>query len=135
MPDMNTTKASHAKEVEGIIKQLNHCWINKKFEDMEPLFHREVVMHQTGDEDDIVGREQMIESYWEFMESAEVTDFKIADESIHVFDETAVAYYTFHIQYTVETTKYDESGAEILVLQKHDGRWKIVWRTQLFSPS
>lgn len=129
---MKTKKATHAKEVESVIKQLNHCWINKKFEDMEPLFHREVVMHQPEDED-IVGREQMIESYWEFMETAEVTDFKIANESIHVFDETAVAYYTFRIHYTVESTHYDESGAEILVLQQHDDDWKIVWRTQLYG--
>ena len=88
-------------------------------------------MVHSGDFEKITGRQQIIESYWEFMESADVTDFKIVNESIHVFDETAVAYYSYRIHYTVETTNYDETVSEILVFQQHNDDWQIVWRTQL----
>ena len=129
---MNKPKtARHAKEIESRIKQLNHCWINRLFEDMEPFFHKNGVMVHSGDFEKITGRQQIIESYWEFMESADVTDFKIVNESIHVFDETAVAYYSYRIHYTVETTNYDETVSEILVFQQHNDDWQIVWRTQL----
>lgn len=61
---------SHVREVEQLITQLNHCWLHHKFEDMEGFFHKEVVLHQPDDTKRMVGREQMIESYWDFMQSA-----------------------------------------------------------------
>lgn len=50
---------------------------------------------------------------------------------IEVFGNTAVAYYTYRIRYQVESTKYDESGSEVLVFDRHNDQWIIVWRVQL----
>ena len=123
--------AKEASKIEELIRQLNHCWIHKQFEEMEPFFHKEVALHQPENTNKMTGREQLIESYWQFMQEAEVSDFKVRDMDIEVFENTAVAYYTFRIHYSVENTQYDETGSEMLVFNLHNNHWVIVWRMQL----
>ncbi|HYW35755.1 MAG TPA: nuclear transport factor 2 family protein [Balneolaceae bacterium] len=125
------TIPNRVAEIESIIEHLNHSWLNKEFVDLETLFHKEVVLLQPGNTHKKVGREMMIESYEEFMDSARVSDFKVNDKDIEVFANTAVAYYTYRIHYRVESTNYDETGSEVLVFNYRNDRWIIVWRMQL----
>ena len=87
-------------------------------------------MIQPGTHKKLIGREELVDSYREFMEEAEVSDFRIKDLRIDVFEYTAIVLYTFSIKYKVDTTNYDEEGLEILVLNLHKGHWQIVWRNQ-----
>lgn len=121
---------SQVKEIEKLITQLNDAWLNDRVENMDRFFHKQVVMIQPGTNERVTGREAMIESYREFVESSEVSEFRIKDLMIDLFETTAAALYTFRIKYRVETTNYDESGTEILVFHKHGESWKIIWRTQ-----
>ncbi|MDR8393266.1 nuclear transport factor 2 family protein [Aliifodinibius sp. S!AR15-10] len=121
---------SQSEIIEQLVQRLNDCWINDKLENLDMFFHKKVVMLEPGTNRKITGREEMVESYREFTESAKVSDFKINDMLIDIFDSTAVAFYTYRIQYQVENTKYDESGSEILVFNRHNDRWQIIWRTQ-----
>lgn len=125
-----TTKNTHTKDIERLVEQLNDAWLNDQIEDMETLFHKQVVMIEPGIHRKITGREVMINSYREFIDSAEIIDFKIKDTYIDLFETTAVVLYTFRIKYRVETTNYDETGTEILVFNRHNNDWKIVWRHQ-----
>lgn len=124
------TNTTHVKDIERLVERLNDAWVNDQIEDMEALFHKQVVMIEPGTHQKVTGREEMIESYREFVESSEIIDFKIRDLYIDLFENTAVALYTFRIKYRVETTNYDEIGTEILVFNRHNDEWKIVWRHQ-----
>lgn len=128
---MNEPTASGTKEIEALIERLNDCWLNDKLENMDMFFHKQVVMLQPGTNKKMIGREAMIESYREFVESSKVSDFRTKDMAIDIFEDTAIVFYTFGIKYRVETTNYDEIGSEILVLNRHNDRWVIVWRTQM----
>lgn len=119
------------REIESFVERLNDSWLNDKLENMDMFFHKQVVMLQPGTNKKVIGREAMIDSYREFVESSEVTDFRTKDLAIDVFEDTAVVFFTFRIKYRVETTNYDEDGSEILILHRHNDRWLIVWRTQL----
>lgn len=125
---------AQTKVIESLIDRLNDAWLNDKTENLDMFFHRQVVLVQPGSSKKITGREQVVESYLEFIEEADVSDFKITNMSIDVFGTTAVAYYTFRIHYRVDTTNFDESGTEILVLHRHNEHWEIIWRTQLPAP-
>lgn len=128
---MNESTIPKTKEIEGFIEGLNDCWLNDKLENMEMFFHKQVVLLQPGTNKKVIGREAMIESYRDFVESSEVSDFRTKDLTIDVFEDTAIVFYTFRIKYRVETTNYDEDGSEILILHRHNERWLIVWRTQM----
>jgi len=128
---MKQSTVPQTREIENFIERLNDCWLNDKLENMDMFFHKQVVMLQPGTNKKMIGRETMIESYREFVDSSEVSDFRTKDMAIDVFEDTAIIFYTFEIKYRVETTNYDESGSEILVLNRHNDRWVIVWRTQM----
>jgi ketosteroid isomerase-like protein len=119
------------REIESFVERLNDSWLNDKLENMDMFFHKQVVMLQPGTNKKVIGREAMIDSYREFVESSEVSDFRTKDLAIDVFEDTAVVFYTFRIKYRVETTNYDEDGSETLVLHRHNDRWLIVWRMQM----
>ncbi|MGM0588739.1 MAG: YybH family protein [Bacteroidota bacterium] len=119
------------KRIEVLVEGLNQLWIQEKFDELGNYFHNKAVMIKPGSLDTITGRSAIVESYEEFMSEAEVSDFKIADMDIHVFEHTAIVIYTFRIRYQVETTRYDEKGTETLVFNRHDDQWQIVWRNQL----
>lgn len=123
---MNT----QTKEIEQMVNNLNDDWLNDRIENLSRYFHKQAVIIQPGTLKKMRGREEIVESYREFMEEAEVTDFRLKDLRIDVFKHTAVVLYTFNIKYTVETTHYDEEGQEVLVLNQHNGKWQIVWRNQ-----
>ena len=118
------------KEIETLINRINNDWMNDRIENLDQYFHKQVVMIVPGTYKKITGREAMVDSYRGFTEEADVSDFQISDLQIDVFGDSAIALYTFRIKYRVETTNYDESGLEILVLKHYDERWKIVWRNQ-----
>lgn len=124
---------THVKEIERIIEHLNEDWINKNLRNFDQYFHNHVVMIEPGTNNKIVGSEQVIENYRDFVEDIEVSDFKITEMHVDLFDATAVAYFTYRMRYRVENTNYDESNAEILVFRRHDDHWQIVWRTQMLS--
>ena len=119
-----------AEEIEILVEKLNDAWLNGHFEDMDGFFHKLVVLIEPGTTNKITGRERMIESYREFMDTAEVSEFKVRDLAIDVFETTAVALYRYRIKYRVESTRYDETGTEILVFHRHNDHWSIVWRSQ-----
>lgn len=121
---------TQAKEIENLVNRLNDDWLNDRIENLDQYFHKQVVMIQPGTHKKITGREAMIDSYSGFVEEAEVGDFRIKDFRIDVFEETAIVLYTFRIKYRIETTNYDENGLEILVFNRHNDKWQIVWRNQ-----
>lgn len=123
---MNT----QTKEIENLVNRMNDDWLNDRIENLDQYFHKQVVLLQPGTHKQITGREEIIDSYREFAEEAEVSDFRIKDFRIDVFEDTAVALYTFRIKYRIESTNYDETGLEILVFNRHNDKWLIVWRNQ-----
>ena len=121
---------TQAKEIENLVNRLNDDWLNDRIENLDQYFHKQVVMIEPGTHKKITGREAMIDSYSGFVEEAEVSDFRVKDFRIDVFEETAIVLYTFRIKYRIETTNYDENGLEILVFNRHNDKWQIVWRNQ-----
>lgn len=120
----------NAGKLRKLVESMNDTWLNGNTDDMDRYFHKQVVMIEPGTNRKIRGREMMIESYRQFLESSQVSDFRIKDITIDVFEDTAVVLYTFRIHYRVETTNFDEDGTEILVFHRHNNRWLIVWRNQ-----
>lgn len=121
---------SNIEKIEHLISQLNDCWINDKLDNLEMLFHRQAVLVEPGTKQQITGREQIIDTYRDFVDTADIKDFKIENLLINSFDHTAVALYTFRIKYRVESTNYDETGSETVVFSLYNDHWQIVWRRQ-----
>lgn len=73
----------------------------------------------------------MVESYRQFSNTAKVHNFEELKIQVNVFNNTAIANTTFHINYEVQGKVYSEKGTDILVLNNFDNEWMVVWRTQI----
>lgn len=62
----------------------------------------------------MVGREQMIESYWDFMQSADISDFRVRYMDIEVSGNTAVAYYMYRLRYKIEIRNVGHAATAVM---------------------
>lgn len=121
----------HKKEVEQLVRKLQNTWLENRVADLAAFFDENVVFFSPGRTERIVGKEAMIESYKQFLSASTVHNFQITNLHIDIFDTTAVAVLTFDVSYELQDKTYDEKGNDIMILNKRNSNWKIVWRTQI----
>jgi ketosteroid isomerase-like protein len=120
-----------AEEIWNAIKESNRAWLEGNPRDVEPLFSEDVVMVAPKLAARIVGRQEMVQSYVEYVRAVRTHMFEEHEHFVDVNGETAVATYHFTVRYELDGRTFDDSGQEILVFARRDGRWRGIWRTQV----
>lgn len=120
-----------AHEIRDLIDNINRTWLKGDPADLEAYFHPDVVIQPPGDTPRVHGRDPCIASYAAFVRDAHVRQFTPGDAEIDVFGDTAVATYRYRVVYEIEGDTLDETGGELLVFLRQDGRWRVAWRTML----
>jgi uncharacterized protein (TIGR02246 family) len=110
------------------VRRINAAWLDGHREGLDELFHDRVVIVGPDGTRYGEGKEAVVESYRDFGRRATVSDFRESDGRVDVYDAVAVVSYRFDIEYTIEGQTSREAGREVMVLEKHDGRWLAVWR-------
>lgn len=123
--------ASHTHDVWRFIEELNQTWVENRPEELSRFFREDIVIVHPDFEARAVGRDACMESYKEFCARAGVREFREVDPHIDVFDDTAVVTYAFDIAYELEGKLHRETGRDLFVLVREDGKWRAAWRTML----
>jgi hypothetical protein len=122
-------------EIRAVIDRLNRAWLEGTIEDLPAVlgevFHRAIVIRGGDLEAHGVGKEACIQSYIDFLESADIHRCVIEPAEIDVAGETAMAIHGWEMTYEIEGQTYTEHGSDILALARSDGRWLITWRAML----
>jgi hypothetical protein len=116
-------------EVWLITQEINDCWVRGRTEDLEKHFHTDIVFVAPGFQQRLEGRAACVDSFRDFCASATVHDFRTSGPSVDVFGETAVATYSFEIEYGLGSESFSESGRDMWVFVRDQERWLAVWRT------
>lgn len=120
-----------AHQIRDLIDKVNKAWLEGRPAELDPFFHRDVVIQPPGDSPRVYGKTACIASYEAFVRQARVRQFTPGDAEIDVFGETAVATYRYRVIYDLDEQAYDETGGELLVLVRSGPEWLIAWRTLL----
>ena len=131
----SSNKNKTVGEIKVFVRNLNKAWIEKRVEDLYPFFHELVIVLPPGGEKQISGRNEMVESYRQFVNTAKINNFEELNLQVNTFNKTAIATLKFKIDYEINGTVYSEKGIDILILNNFNNEWKIVWRTQIPLPS
>ncbi len=123
-----------AEEVWQTVQALNACWLEGRPQALDPFFHEQVVMAMPGLVERVRGREAIVGSYAEFLKQATVHAFEPTDARVDVHVDVAVVTYQWKTDYELASVRYEETDSEILVLQRTDGRWQVLWRTLVLQP-
>ena len=125
---MNWVITEDQKVAWEAVRQINLAWREGHVDRLTELFHDRVVIVGTDGSCYAEGKEAVVESYRGFARQATVVDYRESDGRVDVYEAVAVVSYRYDIDYTIGGQSSRETGRDIIVLEKHDGRWLAVWR-------
>ena len=121
--------AVHMNEIESVVAKITAAWLNSRFDELREYFHPDAVLAQPGFAARTVGREALIASYVDFAREATIHSFTAGEVNVDQAADSAVTTMPWKMDYEFGGVRYEESGWDLLVFGRHDGRWVVVWRT------
>ena len=117
------------EEIWQIVKEINDSWVLGRPENLDHYFHKEIVFVAPGFSQRIEGRTACVDSFRDFCKNARVCDFKSADPAIDIFAGTAIATYSFKVEYELNNETFQEGGRDVWVFIRAEDKWLAIWRT------
>ena len=124
---------SASEEVWQLVQRMNDSWAKDGADDLASFFREDIVMVNPDFTHRTEGRDACVASYQDFRKQATIRDFKITNPGIDVFGNTAIATYSYEIQYEMGGERFNDTGRDIFVLVRENDRWQAVWRTMIVS--
>ena len=115
-------------EISRLVGRISAAWREACFEELSGCFHDDVVFVAPGLQPVARGKQVCVQSYEEFAREAVVREFRASEPDLQVWGDTAVVTSGWEMKYSMKDQDYDESGREVFVLARQDGRWRVVWR-------
>ncbi|MEM9555482.1 MAG: nuclear transport factor 2 family protein [Acidobacteriota bacterium] len=126
------TDTSKRAEIRDLIAAVDRAWLDAEPERLADSFHERVVFEAPGFIGRIVGREDCLDSYRQFVDQATIDRFETGTPQVDVFGPTAVAVRSLDIEYTLANETHRERAHEAITLTRARRRggsvWLIVWR-------
>jgi len=123
------------EEIRLLVKKINDTWLNcpppKIPAILGQCFDDDVVMKGAAFKDMGRGKTACIKSYQDFVQQADIRECTISEPEIEIFHDTATATYTWDMVYSMNRKTYHESGHDLFVFARKQGRWLAVWRAVL----
>jgi hypothetical protein len=116
------------KDVWRIVRQINAAWVEGKPERLVEHFHDRMAIVGTSGNRYGVGNLACVESYRNFIATAQIARFKEIDPSVDVYETVAIVSYRFEIEYAMGGKTYQETGRDTFVLERINDKWLAVWR-------
>jgi hypothetical protein len=120
--------------IRAVLAALTKAWRTGRTSDIRPLLHPSVVFVRPDFSERAEGPAACIATYDEFLAAALVLRYEESEATVDIFGETAVAFHRWEMAWEMGGQRSEESGHDIYVLARHEGRWLIVWRTLVSSP-
>jgi hypothetical protein len=92
------------------------------------------VFVQPGFEERLEGREAVIASYREFLETSTVRAYEEHDLQLDVVGGTAIATFGYRIEWEGDGQRHVDRGHDLFVFARTDDAWRAVWRTLIVDP-
>ena len=114
-----------------IVEAFNQSWISREFDQLGQYLDDKVVFVSPDGGLYVKGKKNCIATFEEFTSQVATQHYKRCNEKVELWGKTAVASYEFLIDYQVGEKSIQEKGRNIMVFNRGDGDWKVVYRTLL----
>jgi ketosteroid isomerase-like protein len=111
------------------VHAINEHWRARRYDEIGRHLADDVVLAVPHSEMRITGRDAYVDTYRDYDANAVTLDFQTATPLIDVIGDTAIARCPYRVHYQLAGAEYRESGEDLLVFARRDGRWLVVWRT------
>lgn len=127
-------ESKHKEQIHQIIKKINQSWLEGHPENLSHYFHDNMVIVSNEFNVMGVGKKVCVKSYADFISRAIIKNYQESDLKIHVWANTATAFYNFEMAWEMDGKSFHESGRDFFVFTHENRRWLAVWR-MMFSSS
>lgn len=122
-------------EILELLEAMAHAWRHHRLGELGEFLDENVVLVAPGFRERLVGRGACVESYRKFLDEATITEYVERDLSVDVFGDTAVATFSWEMEWDFEASTFRERGHDIVVLARREQGWRVVFRTQVAAPT
>ncbi len=129
------------EEILLLLVRINQTWLERPPEEFPALlgeyFHESMVIKGPGFQTmgTGTGRDACIQSYVDFVRQAKVSAWNLSDSDVDIIGDTAVATYAWKITYELNGEERRETGHDVFVFTRSEGKWRALWRAMLPSPA
>lgn len=113
------------------MQRINRAWLEKRPEDLAPLFDAEITFALPGFAGRVQGREALVAGFVDFCRNATVHEYREADFAADVIGDTAVVSFKYEMVYERSGNRYRATGRDLWVFRREGDGWIAVWRTML----
>ena len=133
-----TAQQEDRDQIKRVLEKINEAWSQGDPRDIpEKLgsaFHPDMVIKGPNFREMSRGVKACVQSYQDFLDQARVHQCKFFEPHIDVAGDTAVATYAWEMTYERMGETYEESGHDLFVFNRSNGKWLAVWRVMLPAP-
>jgi uncharacterized protein (TIGR02246 family) len=129
----SSESARDAAEIWELVQHMNNAWAKGGPDELASFFHEDIVMVHPDFTQRTEGKAGCVASYEDFRKQAEILDFKISNPGIDVFGDTAITTYSYEIAYEMGGERFNDTGRDVFIFVRENGRWLAVWRTMIIS--
>lgn len=112
----------------SIMQQINNCWYKGKSAQLHEYFNDNIVFNSPDFKHQIIGKENCIQTYADFMSISKVLSYNESNAKVHLFENTAIVTYDFEMKYEQKNKMFNEAGTDIVVFNRYQNNWKAIWR-------
>lgn len=124
----STSESKHKEQIYQVIKKINQSWLEGHPENLNQYFHDNMMIVSQEFKVMGSGKEICVKSYVDFISQAVIKDYQESDPEIHVWANTAAAFYNFEIAWEKDGKSFGENGRDFFVFTFEAGKWLAVWR-------
>src|SRR5271155_4434335 len=113
--------------VSAALQRINRAWLERRTEDLAPLFHPNITLVFPGFSGRAEGREALVAGFADFCNNATVHEYKESEHQVDVIGDTAVASFTYEMVYERDAKRYRATGRDLWVFARQGNEWIAVW--------
>ena len=129
------TARDDREEIRLLLNKINDAWLAGPPDGipgvLNECFSADMVIRGPGFQAMGRGKEACVKSYVDFVRQAKVRSCTLSEPEIDHFGDTAIAAYSWEMTYELDGHEYHDSGHDLFVLARVEGRWLAVWRALL----
>jgi len=133
------TARDDREEIRLLLNKINDAWLAGPPDGipgvLNECFSADMVIRGPGFQAMGRGKEACVKSYVDFVRQARVRNCTLSEPEIDGFGDTAIATYSWEMTYELDGHEYHDSGHDLFVLSRMEGRWLAVWRAMLPAPA
>ncbi|MGB2862492.1 MAG: nuclear transport factor 2 family protein [Sedimentisphaerales bacterium] len=116
-------------EIRQAVKDINEASRKGDIEALKHFCHKDVVIVPPGFVQRAEGRDTYLKSVEDFCAKGTFLEYKELSMKIDVFGDVAVVYYSYETKWKMEDKTFNETGNDVMVLNRTEGKWLLIWRT------